>query len=208
MSNSLYAHRVASLSRRTEAQSAKRASVEAAVLEATERLLAGGASYGDLPVDRIAREAGISRTAFYFYFRDKRELLMRMTEEVMETLYAQAETWWGAAEGGAEALTEALRSIMGLYRTHGVLLRAVVEASAYDEEVARFWRRVVARFVEATRARIEGEGIVGIDPAATAFALAWMTERTAYQQLVQGREDDDALVGALVAVWRRTIYGG
>ena len=33
---------------------------------------------------RITTRAGISRTAFYFYFRDKRELLMRLTEDVTE----------------------------------------------------------------------------------------------------------------------------
>ena len=50
----------------------KRAAVQAAVLRATEELLRDGASYADLNIERIARRAGISRTAFYFYFRDKR----------------------------------------------------------------------------------------------------------------------------------------
>ena len=76
---------MAALTRRTEAQSAKRAAVEAAVLGAAERLLAG-APFAELSVDRIAKEAGISRTAFYFYFRDKRELLMRLTEGVTDQL--------------------------------------------------------------------------------------------------------------------------
>ena len=79
---------MASLTRRTEAQTEKRAAVEAAVLEATEGLLVGGRSYADLTIEDIARGAGISRTAFYFYFRDKRELLMRLTEDVAEGLYA------------------------------------------------------------------------------------------------------------------------
>ncbi|MBA2430220.1 MAG: helix-turn-helix transcriptional regulator, partial [Thermoleophilaceae bacterium] len=33
------------------------------------------ASFKDLTVDEIARAAGISRSAFYFYFRDKHDLL-------------------------------------------------------------------------------------------------------------------------------------
>src|SRR5437870_620924 len=53
----------------------KRAAVQAEVLRATEELLAEGASWADLGVERIATTAGISRTAFYFYFADKRELL-------------------------------------------------------------------------------------------------------------------------------------
>src|SRR3954447_7442312 len=72
----------------------KRQAIEAAVLRATEDLVAEGSSYADLNVERIATRAGISRTAFYFYFRDKRELLMRLTAEVNQQLYAEADTWF------------------------------------------------------------------------------------------------------------------
>src|SRR4051794_37712872 len=68
---------------------AKRAQVQAAVLQATETLLGAGSSYADLNVERIAKAAGISRTAFYFYFADKRDLLMRLATDVTEQLYAQ-----------------------------------------------------------------------------------------------------------------------
>ena len=204
---------MASLSRRTDAQTARRAAVEARVLEAAERLLAEGTAYAGLSVDRIATEAGISRPAFYFYFRDKRELLMRLTEDVADRLYAQAESWWTAEQAdGPTALAEALAAVVGLYRSHGVLLRAVVEASTYDEPIAVFWRAVIARFADATRARIEAEQAAGraagLDAAGTASALAWMTERTVYEHMVQELGDDDALVRSLVGIWVRTVYAG
>jgi len=190
----------------------RRATVEADVMAAVERLLGAGAAYADLSVDRIAREAGISRTAFYFYFRDKRELLMRVTEETTDRLYAEAEGWWGGEGDGAERLSEALRAVIAVYREHGVLLRAVVEASTYDPEVATFWRAVVARFVDATRERIEAEQragrAAGLDPAAVAFSLAWMTERAVYQHMsLPSGVSDDALVDALTVVWVRSVYG-
>ena len=61
------------------------------MLEATEALLTEGASFAELNIERIATRGGISRTAFYFYFRDKRELLMRLTSDVNEQLMAAAE---------------------------------------------------------------------------------------------------------------------
>lgn len=199
------------LSRRTGAQIDKRRAVEAGVLEATERLLGEGASYADLSVDRIARAAGISRTAFYFYFDDKRELLTRLTDGVMDTLYEQAESWFSSGADGPDRLEEALRSILGIYREHGVLLRAVVEASAYDDTVATFWRSLVGRFVAATEERIRSEqstgGAAGLEPAATSFALAWMTERAVHQHLVEPHVTDEALLRGLVDVWQRTLYG-
>jgi AcrR family transcriptional regulator len=194
------------------AATTKREAVQAAVLEATESLLRDGATYADLNVERIARAAGISRTAFYFYFSDKRELLMRLTEDVSDLLYAQADIWWSGSGDPAQGVHEALTRIAELYREHAPLLRAIVEVSTYDEEVATFWRAIVGRFAEATQKRLEAEQAAGISPAmpaeATAFALIWMTERTLYQQLVQNEPVPiDELVDALSGILMRALYG-
>ena len=178
------------------------------MLRATEALLSEGASFAELNIERIATRAGISRTAFYFYFRDKRELLMRLTSEVNEQLMAAAEAWWS----GDADLRDALARIAGLYREHDALLRAVVEVSTYDEEVARYWRGLVGRFVDATRERIEAEQAAGRaqpGPAGPmAFALVWMVERTFYEQRVQGEPlDGDDLVEAMSAIFTRSVYG-
>lgn len=196
--------RVSSLGRQSE----KRAQVERSVLRATEELLEEGAAFADLGIERIATRAGISRTAFYFYFRDKRDLLVRLTEEVNAQLMVAADSWWS----GGEDIRSALRRVGALYREHGLLLRAVVEVSTYDDAVAQFWRGQVERFVAATRERIEAEQRAGralAGPAdATAFALIWMAERTFYQQRVQGRPADiDEVVEALAVIFSRTVYG-
>lgn len=191
--------------------SPKRAAVQAAVLSATEQLLGEGASYADLNIERIATRAGISRTAFYFYFADKRELLVRLSEDVTDELYTQADIWYSGSGDPEAEIREAIGNIAQLYEQHGPLLRAIVEVSTYDEEIAAAWRSLVGRFVLATRTRIEAEREAGkssgIDPAATAFALVWMAERVLYEDLVQDaaitRED---LVNGLVGIWMRTIY--
>ena len=192
---------------------AKRAQVQAAVLAATEELLAASGSFQDLKIERIATSAGISRTAFYFYFKDKRELLMRLAEEITNQLYAQADTWFTSSDGAPEdQVSEALESISELYFEHGPLLRAIVEVSTYDEEIAVFWRALLQRFADATTERIVAEQKAGRAPAMpaapTAFALVWMTERTFYQQLVQGAPvDTGELVAALNGIWLRSVYG-
>src|SRR5207247_10963740 len=114
-------------------------------LRATEELLRGGASYADLHVERIARRAGISRTAFYFYFRDKREVLMRLTEDVSARLYHEADIWFSGEGDPAAEIRTALTNMGALYAEHGILLRAIVEGSTYDEAVAAFWRALVGR---------------------------------------------------------------
>lgn len=192
---------------------AKRAQVQQAVLAATEELLGAGGSFQDLKIERIATAAGISRTAFYFYFSDKRELLMRLAEDVTGELYGQADAWFSATEGAPEdQVADALAAISRLYFEHGALLRAIVEVSTYDEEIAIFWRGLLQRFADATTTRITAEQAAGRAPAMpaapTAFALVWMTERTFYQQLVQGAPvDGEELVAALNGIWMRSVYG-
>jgi AcrR family transcriptional regulator len=189
---------------------AKRAQVQADVLRATEELLAAGSSYADLNVERIATAAGISRTAFYFYFRDKRDLLMRLAGDVTELLYAQADIWFsGDGDDPEQEIREALTRIAELYREHWILIRAIVEVSTYEEDIATFWRGLLQRFVDATARRIESEGSLTKDAAeATAFALTWMVERTFYQQLAQDMPlPQDGVVDAVVGIYRGTVYG-
>ena len=204
---------VQTLSRRPEAPTEKRQATETAVLTAMEELLAEGTPYATLSVERIATRAGISSTAFYFYFADKRELLMRLASELSDEFYREADAWWSGAGDGAEQLTAAVGKIAALYRAHSPLVCAIVEVAAYDEVVGPFWRALVERFVDASAQRIAGEIEAGradpvLVPRAMAFSLVWMTERALYQMLAQ---DDpgcgEELVRALVRIWTSTVYG-
>lgn len=197
--------------RRTDTTS-KREQVQADVLRALEELLTEGDSYADLNVERIARRAGISRTAFYFYFRDKRELLERLTVTVADELYAAADVWWSGTGMREEALRRSIADVSALFAQHGPLLRAIVEVGTYERDVAEHWRGLIGRFVDATERRIVAEQAAGNAPpfpaGPTAFALVWGVERALYQQHAQGEVfDPTALVEAVSAMWLRAIYG-
>ena len=190
----------------------RRAAVQADVLRATEELLAEGNAWADLGIERIATTAGISRTAFYFYFRDKRELLTRLAEDVVGDLYLEADRWFSGEGDPEQDVREAIGNIADLYEQHSALLRVIVEVSTYDDEVAEFWRSLIGRFVAAACARIETEQAAGNAPAfpaePAAFALCWMGERVLYQLVVQETPfTREETVDALVRIWLRTIYG-
>ncbi|MSW84976.1 MAG: TetR family transcriptional regulator [Actinobacteria bacterium] len=198
--------------RRAAPATAKRAAAQAAVLRATEELLAEGAAFSDLAVERIAGRAGISRTAFYFHFADKRDLLRALTGEVNALVHEQAARWLEGDGDPQAQLRSALRGTRDLFREHAVLVRAIVEVAAYDDAIAQLWRETVGQLAAAAERRIELERQRGAstcaDPHATAVALTWMTERTLYEQVgPQPAVDDDALVEALAAIWTRAIYG-
>src|SRR5215218_9651793 len=99
------------------AKTPRRAATEAGVLSAAEGLLEEGVAYADLGVERIARRAGISRTAFYFYFKDKRDLLVRLTEGIGDELYLAAQGWWNS-DPGPDAVRPALDQVVATYLRH------------------------------------------------------------------------------------------
>ncbi|HSJ17486.1 MAG TPA: helix-turn-helix domain-containing protein [Solirubrobacterales bacterium] len=197
---------MAVLSRREAGASERRREAVQGFLVATEELLDHGASYAELSVEQISSRAGRPRTAFYLYFRDKRELLMRLTEGVAQTLYEEANRWWSGSRG-RDDLEPALADIVHTWGEHASVLRAIVEASTYDAEIARFWRELVGRFVEATERRLVEEGEEPGSAAAKAFVLCWMVVEACYQQLARGESlDDPALLAALTDIMGRGVY--
>jgi TetR/AcrR family transcriptional regulator, ethionamide resistance regulator len=198
---------VAVLSKANAGTSERRREAEQGLLAATEALLDGGSSYAELSVEQIASRAGRPRTAFYLYFRDKRELLMRLTQDVAEVLYQEADRWWSGTRG-REDVRPALADILRTWAEHASLLGAVVEASTYDEEIGAFWRGLVGRFIDATERRLIADGEEPGAAAAKAFVLCWMANHACYQQIARGESlDDPALLDALTEILGRSVYG-
>jgi AcrR family transcriptional regulator len=183
------------------------------VLQATEELLDEGHSYANLKIEQIATRAGIGRTAFYFYFRDKRELLMHLSENLVSALYAHAERFFESEPGtGVGELPGILEENITIYVDHASLLRAVNEMAAVDEVVGEFWRGLVSRFIDANVQRIEEERAAGrsevAHPAETAMVLIWGTERVLYEwSRANPGGDPGALIEAVTGMWQRTIFG-
>ncbi len=171
---------------------------------------AEGSSFRDLRVDEIARRAGLSRSAFYFYFRDKHDVLMTAAGEVGEELYREADRWWHG-EGDPETLVrQAITGVASLYARHGRLLGMAVEVSTYDHELGSFWRGLVGRFVDATAEHLEREVAAGrahpLEPRGTAEALVWMAERCLWVYLSSGERSVEQVTEQLVPVWMAAIY--
>jgi len=184
-----------------------REEVQRATLELIEQ-----APFKDLSVDEIARAAGLSRSAFYFYFRDKNELLMAAGETLTDELYREAERWWLGEGEPRESVRAAVGGVVAILERHSGLFRVATEVSTYDPEVGGFWRTLIGRFVHATAEHLRREQAAGrvrasLDPEATAEALVWGVERTLYVFLGQeNRRSQSELVDTLTSIWLGAIY--
>jgi AcrR family transcriptional regulator len=183
--------------------------VEAAVREALLRLLSKGRPFNDITVDELARAAGLSRTAFYFYFPGKEQALMSAATEVTGELFERADTWWHG-EGPAEELVRAaLDGILQVYVEHAALLRATVELTSYSQEFEDFYKGLLDRFVHATADHLRRERDAGrlrpLDCDVVAEALVWMAERCNHILIKQGRSREE-LVDSMTTVWVHALY--
>lgn len=167
----------------------RRERIERQLLDATDRLMADGASFTELSVDRLATEAGISRASFYIYFEDKGHLLRRLATQVFGDLTQAAERWWNVSGRRDPAdVRAAMSGIIASYRTHQPVLIALNEMSAYDPLVGQTYRELLTGISDQlTRVIEDGQSVGAIRPqlqaAATASTLTWMVERTCHQNL-------------------------
>ena len=164
---------------------------------------------------------GLSRPAFYAYFKDRYELVTRLLEGIGGLLFAVDRRWLAGdpAEGreaSAAALEEALRLGAETFERYGPVLRAISDAASHDERVEEVYRfGLIERLTTAVAGRIERDVEAGISsgvlmPEETARALVLMTERYLIDAFggpaARSREETTVVVETLQTIWLRALY--
>lgn len=184
-----------------------------AILDTAERLLTER-DLGSITIDDLASGAGISRSAFYFHFESREAVLYLLADRVLNELFESAEVWM--SRGGAEpeeAVRKAISGNLAIWRKHGAVLRAAVQARETDPVMEKFWADVARRFIAATAQQIETDRALGIalpgPPQAKqlASALVAMNDETFYHQSKARKTGDREVVDTLTTVWLRAVYG-
>lgn len=197
--------------RTADSQDARRPAIEERLLEATETLLADGTPYTRLSVGKLCREAGIARSTFYVYFRDKGDLVAHLAERMVGQLSAAASAWW---EPGSdrEDLLAATRRLVMLYREHTALFAALTETAAYDADLRALQEEIVRRHASPLReliehGRREGAGVRDVPATETVSALAWMLQGSCYHLAPDAPDAEvDRLAEALTSIIWHALY--
>ncbi|WP_339949517.1 TetR/AcrR family transcriptional regulator [uncultured Albimonas sp.] len=131
--------------------------------------------YHNVSLDEVASRLGITKTVFYYYFRDKNHVLLSCVEigfELAETAMAEAESRPGAALDRVVAFTrlyvEGITSDLGACAVLTDLTS--LHPSDLDEVRAR-QRRFGRRLIRLVKAGVEDGSIEVEDPSA---AVSWI----------------------------------
>jgi AcrR family transcriptional regulator len=188
-----------SVTRRAQStRSQRRQELRTRLLAAVEQQLAEGQNFTELSVERLAGEAGVSRSTFYVYFEDKSDLLRAWLDGIVDEVSEAARAWWALPAGAGKAdVHRALDGIVRTYRPHTRLMSAVLGVSTYDSGVRDDFDRFIRGNIAGLRRHIvAGQRAGSIDPVLrpeeTAAWLTWMAERGLH--LMVSAADDDGLV--------------
>jgi AcrR family transcriptional regulator len=195
----------------TEARGDRRRS---ALLEALDHQLRQSPTRGSLDsinIADISRRAGVTRSAFYFYFENKASAVAALMEEMYDESFAAAEA---LRAGGtpAENIEAMVRALFSTWDKHEHLFRASLDARATSRTVRELWDSDRESFVPVVAAMIDDERASGAAPPGTdatalASVLLELNDRMLERLALGGPLDRDQLVEAVVAVWLHTIYG-
>jgi AcrR family transcriptional regulator len=179
--------------------------------------------FREMTVEGVMVRTGLSRPAFYAYFKDRYDVLTRLLEGIGGLLFALDWRWLsgtveGDGDGAREVLIDALRAGSETFVEYGPVLRAISDAAGNDARVEEMYRYgLIERLVVAVAGRIArdveaGVTPAGTDPEQTARALVLMTERFLLDAFGRTeshplRAEQAAIFDTLEEIWVRTLYG-
>ncbi|HWH30362.1 MAG TPA: TetR/AcrR family transcriptional regulator [Mycobacteriales bacterium] len=181
------------------------------LLAALDGLLETGGGLDSISIADITGRAGVTRSAFYFYFENKAAAVAAAGEQLFREVVDAADLLVGDGDP-VTRVRGAVRALYDAWRRHEHLFRALLDARAVSPAVREMWRADSALFVEPVAAMVEaeraaGRAPAGADPRAVATVLLDVNERM-LERLALGTDlDHEQLQSAVVDVWLRTLYG-
>jgi AcrR family transcriptional regulator len=180
------------------------------------RALVRSMGYASLTVEDVLRRAGVSRSTFYFYFRNRTHLLVHAGNSVMAELYEVAGRHYPDKDEYSRIVLANVEYLLVWHRERE-LLGSLFALALVDSEVQEFYARCRAEFERRISGRIarliSQSRIPEVPPDLLAATLSSMVEFAAYRFFVMPGDPIGAsatfpeLVKVLSENWYRAVYG-
>ena len=183
-----------------------------ALLQAFDELLREQ-SLEQVNVADISERAGVTRSAFYFYFENKAVAVLALMQDLYDAA-AEANEILVKAEGEPEPrIRDAITLLFDSVDSSPHTYRALLEARASSPVVRQMWDAgradfagVIAGMIETERAA--GRAAEGPDAAALASVLLDLNDHSVERHSLGSGPPRDEHIAAITHIWLSTIYGG
>ncbi|MFJ5870927.1 TetR/AcrR family transcriptional regulator [Dietzia maris] len=166
----------------------------------------------DISVADLTVSAGITRSAFYFYFDSKAAAVGVLLAAVQDEALAAVETIVGGEGGFRTRVAGALEKLTDRVLENAHIYRALLTARSKHEQTRALWnegrRTLAAPIAEFLRTeRTAGRAPDGVDPEALAVGLIHINE-TVLEQLAYDTDGPrEPLLTVATDMWVRSVYG-
>ena len=185
----------------------RRAATQLDLINATKRLLEGGASIQELTIEGICREAGVVRTTFYLHFNEKTDLIKALAQEQVEWIEEAGRRTASDPELTRGTVEASIDEIVNRWVSNQAVLAAIIDLAEHDPELERTWQAaiqevgVVAAGVFDEHWKLHPEWAPQ-NPAAVAEVLSWMIERSCHKIARDPDRRDEVAASLAEVIWR------
>ncbi|MGV0744718.1 TetR/AcrR family transcriptional regulator [Mycolicibacterium sp. XJ870] len=165
-----------------------------------------------LSIAEVARQAGVGRSAFYFYFENKAAAVAALLEPMHDALSAANDILANTAEPPQSRVHDTLDAILRTAEDHRYLFQAMLEARGSSAAVREMWDDARESFVPKVAAVITAERASrrapeGTDPRVLAGLLMEFNDRLLERFIIGGPLTRQQLLEGAEAIWMGAIYG-
>ena len=160
----------------------------------------------------VTRRAGVTRSAFYFYFENKAAAVAALLEPMYDDGFLASDILTATTRPPRDRIRAMLEALLDTVDQHRYLLEAMLEARATNPAIRRVWDDARDSFIPELSAMIADEraaGRAGDGPPTEVLAelLLEFNDRLLERYTIGGRLTRDQLVDGAEALWLGTLYG-
>ncbi len=169
-------------------------------------------SFESVNIADISRRAGVTRSAFYFYFENKAAAVAALMEQLYDEIFAVSRELTSGDGTPESRVGTMVTGLFGATRRHEHLFAAMLEARATSQPVREMWDADLQSFVEPLAEMIRSERTAGRapegpDPVGLATMLLELNDRALERLIRGGSLTDEQQAEAVTTIWLRSIYG-
>jgi AcrR family transcriptional regulator len=182
-----------------------------AILDALDRWLLES-NLDAINIAEISKQAGVTRSAFYFYFENKGAAVAALMERILDATFAVNDAFTVASGSPRQRIYAMLDGLFVTCEGHQHLFKAMLEARGSNASVRDIWDDARESFVESIAAMIRadrsaGRAPDGLDADVLASVLLEFNDRLLERLTLGGTLSREQLMDGAAAIWLGTIYG-
>ena len=182
-----------------------------AILDALDRWLREE-SLEAVNIAEISKQAGVSRSAFYFYFENKGAAVAALMERMVDEVFDLNDVFTSAGDPPEQRIRAMLEGLFGSWERHRHMFKAMLDARGSSASVRDIWDQARESFVEPVADMIRAERAAGtapsgVAPEVLASVLLELNDRLLERLTLGGPLSRDDLMAGGTAVWLNAIYG-